>query len=442
MLTKQKLKNLAQSTYMILDFNFNYNRLLSLKNKDKLMSFDVVFVHGTGVREPAYTRSFKTISDKLKAKDSNLRLHKCYWGEPCGTKLNKGGAAIPDFDTERGAKDDNLSDEEEMMLGLWKLLYQNPLAELQILSSKIDSEQKEPEFYSWKPSPSEELDQRIINLRSSPTLREKLEQGGIEKVFFNEACTFVVQNKDYQKVINSAQSLLDALEKYSLAIARAIVAKSVVVLESKYKDPTLSLNDNLRDEIVLQIAEKLCDNTRGLINFPGILINPFIDLYFNHLQGNRRAESKKYSKGIGDILMYQARGQKIRDYIRDIITPLPGPVVLIGHSLGGIACVDLLLEENPPQVHLLITVGSQAPLLYELNALVGMEYSPNATLPPNFPQWLNVYTKNDLLSYVGEKILAGVEDQKVEIREPFPKSHGAYWTNDEMWDKVLERMRK
>lgn len=405
------------------------------------MSFDVVFVHGTGVREPAYSRSFKTISDKLKAKDSNLRLHKCYWGESCGTTLNKGGAAIPDFDTDR-AIDDNLS-KEEIMLGLWKLLYQNPLAELQILSSKIDSEQKEPKFDPLQPSPSEELYQRIIHLRSSSsTLREKLEQAGIEKVFFNDACTFVLQNKDYQKVINSAQSLLDALEKYSLAIARAIVAKSVVLLESKYKDPTLSLNDDLRDEIVLQIAEKLCDNNRWPIDFPPILINPFIRLYFNHLQGNRHTESEKYSKGIGDILMYQARGQKIRDYIRDIITPLPGPVVLIGHSLGGIACVDLLLEKNPPQVHLLITVGSQAPLLYELNALVGMEYSPNATLPPNFPQWLNIYTKNDLLSYVGGKILDGVEDQKVEIREPFPKSHGAYWTNDEMWDKVLERMRK
>ncbi|MBE9144292.1 hypothetical protein IQ236_13845 [Planktothrix mougeotii LEGE 06226] len=408
------------------------------------MSFDVVFVHGTGVREPAYTRSFNTISDKLKAKDSNLRLHRCYWGESCGTKLNKGGITIPNFDTPRDAIDDNLSDEEEITLGLWKLLYQNPLAELQILSSKIDSQQKELEVDPpWKPSPSEELRQRIRKLHSSSSLYEKLEQAGIAKVF-NEACTVVVQNRDYQKVIKSAQSLLDALDEYSLAIARAIVAKSVVLLESEYDDPTLSLNDDLRDEIVLQIAEKLGDNTPWRIHeIPkNVLINSFIGLCFNHLQGNRHTESEKYSKGIGDILMYQARGQKIRDYIRDIITPLPGPVVLIGHSLGGIACVDLLLEKNPPQVHLLITVGSQAPLLYELNALVGMEYSPNATLPPNFPRWLNIYTKNDLLSYVGGKILAGVEDEKVEIKEPFPKSHGAYWTNDEMWDKVLERMRK
>ena len=401
------------------------------------MSFDVVFVHGTGVREPAYSKAFGTISEKLKKRNSNLRLHKCYWGGSCGTTLSAGGNTIPDFDTAR-AVDYNLSD-EEFMLGLWKLLYQNPLTELQTLSelNKLSPNAKE-EFVPGQVSASEELDQHIQNFRPSTTLREKLERAGIGEVF-DQTYADVVQKPDYRTAINLAQP---PFGEYCLAIARALVAQSVIFLQNKYDDPTLSLNnDDLRDEIVAHIAEELDDSSRGIFSgVKNVLFGAIKGIVLNDLQRKRGKVSEKASGGIGDILMYQARGQKIRDYIRTTLTDLPGPIVLIGHSLGGIACVDLFLEKNPPHVDLLVTVGSQAPLLYELNALVGMEYSPNGALPPDFPRWLNIYAKNDLLSYIGGKVFAGVEDEEVKIREPFPESHGAYWAKDEMWDKILQRM--
>ncbi len=141
--------------------------------------------------------------------------------------------------------------------------------------------------------------------------------------------------------------------------------------------------------------------------------------------------------------MYQARGQELRDFVRQTLEPLEGKTIVIAHSLGGIICVDLLLEKEPPQIDLLVTVGSQAPVLFELNALVGMEYDPNAKLPEKFPKWLNIYDRNDFLSYVGEKIFPEkIEDFEVDSQQSFPQSHGSYWTNKKVWDEIWQKMEE
>ena len=72
-------------------------------------------------------------------------------------------------------------------------------------------------------------------------------------------------------------------------------------------------------------------------------------------------------------------------------------MVLIGHSLGGIACVDLLAGGTLTHVRLLVTVGSQAPLLYEMDALHGLRFGE--PLPEHFPRWINLYDPHDSLSY-------------------------------------------
>jgi surfactin synthase thioesterase subunit len=75
--------------------------------------------------------------------------------------------------------------------------------------------------------------------------------------------------------------------------------------------------------------------------------------------------------------------------------------VLLGHSLGGVACVDLLIdpeEKERKQVKMLATVGSQAPYFYEINALSLLEYDEKTELPKYFPWWLNIYDRADFLS--------------------------------------------
>lgn len=143
----------------------------------------------------------------------------------------------------------------------------------------------------------------------------------------------------------------------------------------------------------------------------------------------------------GDILVYQAKGQKIRDFIREQIQneQVEPPVVVMAHSLGGIACVDLLIEQDlRDKVACLITVGSQAPFFYEIGALQRLAYGE--PLPAHFPKkWLNIYDLRDFLSYVGDRpgIFPGkMTDHLVDNRQPFPEAHSAYWANEQTWDAI------
>ncbi|MFE2679858.1 hypothetical protein ACFXEZ_39645, partial [Streptomyces hygroscopicus] len=146
----------------------------------------------------------------------------------------------------------------------------------------------------------------------------------------------------------------------------------------------------------------------------------------------------------GDILRYQARGAgvraAIRAAVREAVDSGHGPVVLLAHSLGGIACVDLLAEPDPPAgVELLVTVGSQAPFLYELDALTALRRGE--PLPTAFPRWINVYDEHDLLGFVGAKVFPGrVTDLRVDTRQPFPRAHTSYFAHRRLYELLAPEL--
>jgi hypothetical protein len=83
----------------------------------------------------------------------------------------------------------------------------------------------------------------------------------------------------------------------------------------------------------------------------------------------------------------------------------------------------------------LITAGSQAPFLYEIDCLTSLR--AGQPLPDHFPRWLNFYDPNDFLSYIGGQVFPGrVRDVEIQSRQPFPQSHSAYWTNRLFWNEV------
>ena len=122
--------------------------------------------------------------------------------------------------------------------------------------------------------------------------------------------------------------------------------------------------------------------------------------------------------------------------VADAVAGDPGrPVTLLAHSLGGIACVDALIEEPIPGVERLVTVGSQAPFFYEIDALAALPYGK--PLPDQFPAWLNIYDRRDFLSYIAAGVFPGrVTDQRVDNGQPFPQAHSAYWRNDAVWRHI------
>jgi hypothetical protein len=224
------------------------------------------------------------------------------------------------------------------------------------------------------------------------------------------------------------------------ALARAVVAAAMVEADARL-GATLPLDGDHRDALVAAIVARLGGSDRGIGAVVGrVGLNLALRLGVTKPVERRRAAlTEAASPAAGDILHYLARGQGIRDFLAREVAAVAGPVVILAHSLGGIASVDLLASRRLPAVELLVTVGSQAPYLYELNALPMLEYG--AELPPSVPRWVNVYDRRDLLSYTGAELFPGrAEDRIVDNRAPFPRSHSAYFGNDSFYavlDEVL-----
>lgn len=392
----------------------------------------VLFVHGTGVRNPGYEETFKLIEQKLQAARPDLKVERCLWGDSLGTKLNAKGASIPLYDATLALDE---GEEEEYSIVLWEQLYCDPFYELRVLSLKpVDESTGNP----FGEQPGDELHSRVERLSPSPELQARLEQAGIAEVF-EEALEAVIRSDSYSQALQTAS---EELGEHRDAVARAIVAQAMFECEQQEMFPPILTDAQLRDEVVKLLSLALGEAELGIGDW---IVKPLFQLAQPigtfYVKRRRGAITSAFSPMPCDILLYQGRGDRIRAFIREKIEQAEPPVVLLAHSLGGIACVDLLVKEESikERVELLVTAGSQSPFLYEINALYSLEYGE--PLPDHFPSWLNIYDLRDFLSYIGDKVFPNkVEDVRVDSKQPFPRSHGAYWTNQAVWQAIIPRL--
>jgi hypothetical protein len=390
----------------------------------------VLFVHGTGVRDKDYRSSLEKIRDGLgELQISSLKIEGCLWGDPLGTKLNAGGKSIPTY-ARRGGR--GMLTKQDLEIELWMHLYSDPLYELRIPALGP------PENAAVVPGTlgdSERLDKFVRNLGISPDLRTLLDKAEISKTIEN-ACSSLISSLPYREML---KTVTEPLGNFQDALARAIVAEAMALYLTKRKrDPAIHTDADLRDEVVKLVRNELGPYQAAIREWPGKILfgtgKAMVGVGMTAIgtplmKWRRGALTDGASPVAGDILLYQSRGERIEDLIRVRIKEVQPPVVVIGHSLGGIALVDLLIHEDMHElVKLLITVGSQAPYFYEINALRSLEYKK--TLPLHFPPWVNVYDLRDFLSYSAEKVFPGrATDYEVNNKQPFPESHSAYWNN-------------
>jgi hypothetical protein len=408
------------------------------------MMTTVIFVHGTGVRKDNYDQSFKQIEKELTKRRSDLIVSDCYWGQ-FGVQLRANGASIPEYNSTRSLTEQSITDDDNMV-ALWDLLYRDPLYELRLLSLRAD---ESGDMSPRQRSPGQKLRKKLDELpavsemkQKLPELEKKLTQAGIASVFDN-AVQAILNSAPFNDAIDSAPQ---ELNHYRTATARAIVAQAIFLNKQQRVLPILITDADLRDEIVAELELALGNSTRGMVF--DLLKLTLIGLSFHAVSSyttrHRGALTDKTSRAVGDILLYQTRGAEIRNFIRDTIQKAEGPVILLAHSLGGIISVDLLINEDLPQVESLITVGSQSPFFYEINALQSLHFEDipaDERLPAHFPTWLNVYDRRDFLSYIGANIFGPkVIDIEVDNRQPFPYSHSAYWSNQTMWDTIIKKL--
>ncbi|MBD1853930.1 hypothetical protein H6F87_28870 [Cyanobacteria bacterium FACHB-502] len=396
----------------------------------------ILFVHGTGGRKGAYAETFKQMEQSLQKRRPDAKLVPCLWGDPLGAKLNAGGASIPTYEESQGGQELTL---EEESVRLWENLYKDPFYEMRLLGLRpLKAQRSVP----GQVTPSQQLRSRAESLTANVELQSKLNDLGIGAVF-KQACEVItgINSRPFGRLLETTSRPLDG--DYA-AIARAIVSVSRILCKEQEMYPWLLVDNHLRDEAVDAIQQTLTRNetSRGFLLgwIKSQLTGLALGVSTNKISRKRGAVMDGTYPFAGDILIYQARGKKIREFIRSQIEneQIQPPVVLLAHSLGGIACVDLLIEHDlRDKVKYLVTVGSQAPFFYEIDALHTLSYGE--LLPKHFPKWLNIYDLRDFLSYIGncEGIFPGkLTDVPVDNRQPFPEAHGAYWANEQTWDEI------
>ena len=378
----------------------------------------IVFVHGTGVRLDGYLSALETARTEVLAAKLDVPIVPCSWGEPLGTTYQ--GLSLPDAPTGKELE------RQALNLAQWTWLLDDPLAELDRLAIRsVDGEQVAPppgRMPEWLKSleairayePRTELEALLtrIGLRSLwPAVVAEIINSPITKSAFERS--------------GEARELPDAIG----ALARACAAElHRQAIGAGRPAPSTDLRNRLCNILVQDwggAVAGLSDFLTGMFQRAGTSI----------LRRNRGSLNALAAAPIGDVLLYQSRGAKIRGFIQETIENAPGPVLLLAHSLGGVASVDLLASTKPPKVAGLVTVGSQSPLFHEFGALHSL--TEGAPLPHTFPPWLNVFDRNDFLSFVGEGVFPGrVRDFEVDSGQPFPDSHGAYFGNPKLWLEI------
>lgn len=423
----------------------------------------LVFVHGTGVRKQGYDDTLAVIREQV-AHRPDVRVAECRWGEAHGCRLHAEGASVPTYDATRGHGDQlTPRDAEE---ALWGLLLRDPLGELRLLALRDGGSKRLP----LGGSPGDKLAAQVAAFvrfgAPMGPLRDALADAGQLDVF-DEARGVVMTSDAFKDAVGSA---VEPFAEERAAIARAIIAEAIALRRDQGYDPAVRLDAYRRDHLVDLVIDSLGGGSRGLVDRLGqhasrlaaaVTTSAVTTAGTYYTQLHRGRLTDQATLPVGDILLYQARGQDIRRSIAEAVlaadveskasTKAGGrsQLAIVAHSLGGIAAVDLLIgdRDQPPGqreldcVDLLVTVGSQAPFLYEVGALSSRRYGEG--LPEDFPPWLNVYDLSDFLSYVGgtaNLFVGKIRDLQVFSRQPFPAAHSAYFRNPAVWQAILETL--
>jgi hypothetical protein len=391
--------------------------ILFFAGNPQVVKGTLLFVHGTGVRFREYRRTFGTAQKRAALAGIEENFVECAWGDPLGVVYN--GLSLPEPPSER-----QLRDEEEDFLQ-WEWLFDGPLLELNNLTIP------DPQQLSDPPAPGQKAEwetlwDKVSAYKPTHDLELLLKRGALDQ-FWAEAWDLVT-SPDVTTVAfeRSARELPEACR----ALARAVVAQlHVLTVNNGCPGPDRTLRGQIVDRLMSDWKQEVYAPSDALMKF-------FTRAVTRVMRHHRNELTDSAALPIGDILLYQSRGSEVREYIRTKIANAERPVTVVAHSLGGIACFDLLALPNPPVVDRLVTVGSQVSLLYEIGALFSLKWPQQ--LPDEFPPWLNIFDRNDFLSYVVNRLFPGVREVEVYSGQGFPESHSAYFVNDQVWASIRD----
>ncbi|MDJ0462622.1 hypothetical protein [Streptomyces sp. H27-C3] len=400
-------------------------------------------MHGTGVREPSYTKALEGIRAGLSRFRPDVRVEPCDWGSALGSYLRAGGVSIPGYPEYAAAAEsrgsgppavEECEDDEDRLR--WAMLYADPFAELgaYTLAQHSSGGSAGAGFVPGAAPFGDQLMDAVGRLDTAAAVSGAW--GAVAPGLSTADVVAAVSTaREFRGAVASPPADGSALPRLT---ARAITAWAMAHADEEPGAVAVAA----RDELVDVLTNELGGDTKGLSDVLVAALGFSARLFERSLGSgmivSRRAALSSRSVGfVGDVLSYLARGQAVRDYVADTVRALPGPgpVVVLGHSLGGIIAVDLLADPaSGLAVDLLVTVGSQAPLLYELDALPSLPYGTG--LPDAFPPWVNVHDRRDLLSYLAAGAFGNdprITDAPVDNGQPVSAAHSSYWANDDFY---------
>ncbi|WP_333837456.1 hypothetical protein [Novosphingobium sp.] len=169
------------------------------------------------------------------------------------------------------------------------------------------------------------------------------------------------------------------------------------------------------------------------------------------------------AKFIGDVFVYLRAGAARADIRQRVVTDLLAaraeatanaePLVVIGHSLGGVILYDLLTDPagaGLPQgfaIDVLLTVGSQPGFFEELKLFAASDGAipspahPLAAKPAAVAHWWNVYDPVDVLSFRCEGIFEEVEDFMFSSMTGVIDAHTSYFLRPRFFERLRSRLQ-
>ncbi len=388
----------------------------------------LLFIHGTGVRTVGYAQTLKQIESKLAEFGLPCAVASCPWGDVYGVDFD--GLSLPDPPVR--------NPEEEAQAYRWEYLQIDPLFDLRLWCTP--AAQPPPRVLGqrtagqalWETTVSKYID----DFSKPVALNEFLTHNQIEFLFL-PAWKKVVDTDLPRQAFATAGTEAASVAR---VFAEAVVAQ--MMHDGARSDPPTALSPRIGGKIVSILLFDWNQVVKGLQDLFGKFFGWGTKTVLRPL---RAGASRAIAPAIGDILLYQSVGKDIRELIRKDIESIPGDVFILAHSLGGIACFELMVEQRREgadrlaSVKGLITAGSQAPLLYELGALQTL--SKGSPLPKAFPKWLNLYDENDVLSYRANRLFSVEADKQVDSMLPPLEAHSAYWKLDETWKAIRDMMK-
>jgi hypothetical protein len=406
------------------------------------MADTLLFIHGTGVRRSGFDQTMALLRNGFRAKPQ-VEIDGVCWGPDFGVDIDD--KAIEQVLPPALAKADEIGPEEiGFRAALWAELLRDPLIELRMASMRPPAQGVQNAALPGMRAPDIAMTDMVTDM--SRKVADPL-PGEVKADDIRAAALWLLKQPLLGSAAAAAGDALDAdLVK---AVARVIVAKALI----GYRDelgtgPSALYVADDRDRLVAAIVD-LFPKTKGLGSWLWDGVKSLAEGAATHYGRDRRTGLMNgVSPGLGDILLYERRGDDILAAIETKILALADQkkrVVVLAHSLGGIMMVDLLSRARQAgslPVAKLITVGSQAPVLFKFDALGTMR--PKHPLPAGAPYrpWLNIFDRNDFLSFCATRAFPGaargIEDFEVASNVAFPEAHSAYFRQPSFYSKIIE----